>query len=308
MFFKYHKRSQKSNEMNRISLNIFLLFCLLFNFQTYGQKKNEKVLVYGIIRNYTDIIEVVDNDYTESFSIGNAERSFVPDSSGNFSIEFVIKEPKYFRIARNLVYLSPGDKLYADIDYNNARNSTFKGSHYQENEYLKFIPYPKAGSFVEAGRSVKSTLDQTFLVLLDSAKQSRKRLSGFNNLSTDFKFFEQNRINADLLNSFYSLRQYYPRVNKIEGDSLTAFYTSFSTIVDDYAKKYVPLKIDSRLMKLEAYRDVALRIIKLKSSESSSDVAIINDWFFAKQMMHEMKTDGNGFDVKNIDRVKTIKY
>jgi len=295
--------------MRLLSLYVLLFGCLVFNLQSYGQKKNSKVLVYGTIRNYRNIIKIVDKDYTEPFQIANAERSFVPDSQGGFSIEFTLHEPKYFRLARNSIYLCPGDKLQVDIDYADARNSTFRGSHKQENEYLKFIPYPKAGSFLEGGQNVKSTIEQTFYALLDSTKQKRRRLSAYKNLSSEFKFLEQNRINADLLNSFYALRGYFPLVHKLKGDSLMAFNSNFSNIVGSYAKKYVPITLDARLMKLEVYRDVALRILKLKDADSVGiDVVKINDWFFAIQILHEMQTDSSSFEVRKIDRIKTPEY
>jgi hypothetical protein len=276
--------------MKLLSLYVLLFGCLAFSLQSYGQKKDSKVLVYGTIRNYRNIIEIVDKDYTEPFRITNAESFFVPDSQGRFSIEFTLNEPKYFRIARNSIYLCPGDKLQADIDYADAQNSTFKGNHNRENEYLKFIPYPKAGSFLEGGQNVKPTIEQTFHAVLDSAKQRRKRLAAYKNLSKEFRFLEQNRINADLLNSFYTLRGYFPRVHKLTGDSLIAFNNKFSNVVDSYAKKYVPIILDARLMKLEVYRDVAPRILQLKDSVSGGkDIAKINDWFFAKQISMRCK-------------------
>lgn len=295
--------------MKLVSLYVLLFACSIFNFQTYGQKKDGKVLVYGIIRNYRNVIEIVDKDYSEPFQITNAERSFVPDSHGRFSIEFILNEPKYFRIARNSIYLWPGDKLQADIDYAHPWNSTFRGSHNLENEYLKSIPSPKAGSFLWGGQNVKTTIEQTFYVMLDSAKQRRKNLSTFKNLSSEFRFLEQNRINADLLNSFYALRGYFPYVHKLKGDSLIAFDNNFSNIVDSYAKKYVPVTLDARLMKLEVYRDVAPRILKLKDSVGK-DAAKINDWFFAKEIVHEMRTDTSGFDIQKqkIGRIKTPEY
>lgn len=295
--------------MKLLSLYVLLIGCLIFNSQSYGQKKNSKVLVYGTIRNYRNVIEIVDKDYTEPFRIANAKSSFVPDSQGRFSIEFTLHEPKYFRIARNSIYLCPGDKLHADIDYADAQNSTFRGSHNQENEYLKFIPYPKAGSFLEGGQKVKSTIEQTFHTLLDAAKQNRKRLSDYKNLSSEFRFLEQNRINADLLNSFYALRWYFPNLHKLKGDSLIAFNSNFSNIADSFAKKYVPITLDARLMKLEVYRDVVSRILKLKDSGSVGKNEVkINDWFFAKQIIHEMQTDSSSFDVQKIGRIKTSEY
>jgi thiol-disulfide isomerase/thioredoxin len=294
-------------------MKIILLYSLIFccinlYFPAYGQNDTNKVLVYGTIKNFSNVIEVMDNDYSQPFQITNSERSFVPDNYGRFSIEFNLNECKYFRIARNSVYLCPGDKMEVDIDYDDARNSKFRGSRSQENEYLKLIPYPKAGSFLEGGQNVKTTIEQTIDVVLDLAKQSRKRLANFEDLSSEFRAQEQRRIDADLLNSLYGLRWYYPNVHNLKGDSLTSFHNNFYNIIDSFAKKYVPITLDARLMKLEVYRDVAFRILKLKEDTTSRDAAVINDWFYAKRILHEMQTDTIGFDVQKIASIKTPEF
>jgi thiol-disulfide isomerase/thioredoxin len=294
--------------MKLSTLYVAILNCLIFYIPAYAQNENGKVKVYGTIRNYSNVIEVMDNDYSQPLQITNSERSFVPDKYGRFSIEFDLKECKYFIIARNSIYLCPGDQLEVDIDYDDARNSTFKGSHNQENEYLKFIPYPKAGSFLEGGQNVKSTIDQTINTVLDIAKQRRNNLSNFKNLSSEFRFMEQNRIDADLLNSFYGIRWYFPYVHKLKGDSLTSFHNSFYNVIDNLAKKFVPFKLDAHLMKLEVYRDVAFRILKLKEDSTGRDASIINDWFYAKRILHEMQTDTIGFDAQKIASIQTPEY
>jgi thiol-disulfide isomerase/thioredoxin len=294
--------------MKPSTLYVAVFSCLIFYIPAYAQNEDGKVIVYGTIRNYRNVIEVMDNDYSQPLQITNSERSFVPDKDGSFSIEFTLEECKYFRIARNSIYLCPGDKLEVDIDYDDARNSTFRGSHNQENEYLKSIPYPKAGSFLEGGQNVKTTIQLTKDALLDIVKQRRKNLANYKNITSEFRFLEQNRIEADLLNSFYGLRWYYPYVHKLKGDSLTSFHNNFYNIIDSFAKKYVPITLDARLMKLEVYRDVAYRILKLKEDSTTRDAAIINDWFYAKKILHEMQTDTIGFDVQKIASIKTPEY
>lgn len=295
--------------MKQLFLYGLIIGCSVFNFPAYGQHENAKVTVYGTIKNYNNVIEVMDNDYSQPFQITNPERSFVPDKQRQFSIEFILNECKYFSIARNTIYLCPGDKLEVNIDYDDARNSSFKGSRKQENEYLKFIPYPKAGSFLEGGQNVKTTIEQSINTVLDIATQRRNNLANFKNISSEFQFLEQNRINADLLNSFYALRGYYPRVHKLHGDELTAFHKNFFNIMDSFALKYVPINLDAQLMKLEVYRDVVHRILQLNNSDSNGkNSAIIYDWLYAKQVLHEIQTDTIGFDVQKIASIKTPQY
>ncbi|MFL5809731.1 MAG: TlpA family protein disulfide reductase, partial [Flavisolibacter sp.] len=207
----------------------------------------------------------------------------------------------------NSMYLFPGDKVEANIDYENAQNSSFRGSHYHENEYLKSIPYPKAGSFLEGRQNIKPGIEETFLSIIDIAKQRRKKLSNIKGLSSSFRLLEQHRINADLLNSFYAVSSYFPLVHKLAGDSLAAFNKKFGDLVDSYARKFVPLTVNAYLMKLEVYRDVAGRILRL-TDNASEDAAAINDWWLAKEIVHEMRTDSSSFDEQKINQIKTAAF
>jgi hypothetical protein len=101
-----------------IGCNYFILF---------AQKQNKLVRLKGIAVNFNNQIQIVDFSETANFSLPNLDRTFVTDSAGYFSISFKIDKPNYFRMGRNVLFLSPGDSLDVYIDYNYAKKAIFKG-------------------------------------------------------------------------------------------------------------------------------------------------------------------------------------
>lgn len=296
--------------MRQILLYTLVFFYSIVASPLYGQKQNDQVLIYGFIKNFSNIIEIVDKSEIEPLQLTNSDRSFVPESGGRFSIQFTLDRPKYFRIARNNLYLSPGDSLEVVIDYNYATKSSFKGRHSAENEYLKFIPYPKAGSFLEAGTKVKATIGLTVKEVLELAHKRIETLNLYKNFSAGFKFFEENRITADILNSLYSLYRYYPLAHKLKGDSLAAFEKNFLYTIEPFVRKYKSITMDARLLSLEVYRDLLPALLNL--ADTTKNMSQVNDWLLAKKMVHEMQTDNETIDTsafkREFNQIKTPEY
>ena len=94
---------------------------------------------------------------------------FITDSAGNFSVNFKLQEANYFQIGRNALYLSPRDRLKVMIDYNWPEKSTSSGSASNANYYLRSIPFPKAGSYLNGGIDLKGTLHENIDVILSRA-------------------------------------------------------------------------------------------------------------------------------------------
>jgi hypothetical protein len=72
------------------------------------------------------------------------------DKNGCFDTTFVLKQPTYYNISRNTLYLSPGDDLTVRITTNN-REATFTGRGAEANEYMKDRLFPKSGSCCQCG-------------------------------------------------------------------------------------------------------------------------------------------------------------
>lgn len=117
--------------------NIIILFSLfLFIKFTYAQAV-KTIKISGKAINFNNSVEVEDMTEFKDISLSSSERIFVPDSNQNFSIQFKIGIPGYYRIGRNIIYISPGDDIKASIDWKNPTKAIFSGSRQIENTYLK---------------------------------------------------------------------------------------------------------------------------------------------------------------------------
>lgn len=276
-----------------------------------GQKINNNVILHGTIINYRNIVEVRDIGETEPLQIGDNSRTFLPDSSGKFLIEFKLDRPTYFSIARNIVYLSPGDNLEVMLDYENAENAMFKGKSCHENTYLKSTLYPLAGSFLVGGANIMPTIDQTIMKIKDLAIQKRILLHNNKKLSPQFKFLEDKRIDIDILNSIYKISSYYPYVHKLEGARLADFVNKFIPSMESIARECVSLRLNPKLLDLEVYRNILPWIQKVYRYHSN-DTLQINDWLLAKKIIGEIQTTSNPDEViafeSKIGDIKTERY
>ena len=63
------------------------------------------------------------------------------DASGYFDTTFVLEQPMYFNISRNILYLSPGDDLEVYLTPD-TRQATFKGKGSEAQLFLKDRLYP----------------------------------------------------------------------------------------------------------------------------------------------------------------------
>ena len=75
-------------------------------------------------------------------------------------MELPARFPAYFRIGRNTLYLTPGDELKVYLGTSQPQ-STFEGKGMEANTYLKGRLFPKAGSFLSAGRNLRPTFEAT---------------------------------------------------------------------------------------------------------------------------------------------------
>src|ERR1700733_11508441 len=137
--------------------SVFLIACIN---SVFAQPKGW-VTLSGTTRNFNNQVQVEDISEMQDLLLPDPQRFFVPDSSGHFSIKFLLNSPNYFRVGRNILYLSPGDELAVFIDYKDPTLATFTGTHSKENEYLRETPFPKGGSFLEAGSRIKATVALT---------------------------------------------------------------------------------------------------------------------------------------------------
>ena len=140
-------------------------------------------------------------DGAESMIGDSRDIMLMTDQEGRFDTILTIKEPTYFDISRNTLYLTPGDDLTVKITQNNEE-AEFTGKGAEVNNYMKYRLFPKGGSYLNGGQNVRKTVAET-KVLIDSLSGVRRaELNALKEASADFKKLESARIDADVVNSF----------------------------------------------------------------------------------------------------------
>lgn len=129
------------------------------------------------------------------------------DASGHFDTTFVLKEPTYYTISRNTLYLTPGDDMTIKVTQTNTE-AEFSGIGAEANNYMKFRLFPKGGSYLEAGGNLRGDFVST-KALVDSLAAIRMHtLDTLSNVSDAFKKLETARIKADIINSYICYASY----------------------------------------------------------------------------------------------------
>ena len=176
------------------------------------------------------------------------------DAEGRFDTVISISRPEYFSIRRNTLYLTPGDKL--DIFINDVNlDARFSGKGSEANEYMKYRLFPKAGSFLEAGSNIRPSFAQTRLVVDSLAALRLAELNSLKNVSDEFRDLETARINADVVNSYFSYLNYSKHYTAIRRQSYEEFQRQAAPVIDSIAAKATPI-IES--FNEDKYLDIAV--------------------------------------------------
>ena len=184
-----------------------LIVCLcMWGLLVYGEKNNT-VHLYGSLKEFkaAEVNMAPDGAAGEISDAGVIKISV--DADGNFDLVLPLSKPAYFRIGRNTLYLTPGDELKVYLGTSQPQ-STFEGKGMEANTYLKGRLFPKAGSFLSAGRNLKPTFEATKKTVDSLAALRMKELEELKNVSKEFKLLEKERIKADVANSYMSFAGY----------------------------------------------------------------------------------------------------
>ncbi|MFN3299046.1 MAG: hypothetical protein ACK41Z_02525, partial [Sediminibacterium sp.] len=220
--------------------------------------------------------------------------------------------PAYYRIGRNILYISPGDDINATIDRINPTKSIFSGSRQIENTYLKLTPYPKQGSFLDGETGIQSSIAKTIDYILTKSKERIQQLDSIQRMvSPEFYRLESVRIKADIINSFMSLPIYYSWVHKNSTDSALMIQQQRDSLTKPIIAKLSKGLVDPLHLKLVVYRDVLNTILQNQPSTFSIPQKI-NDWFKASSIKQKAITLDNKNDLialhKGIDSIDTGVY
>lgn len=297
---------------NESMKNSYIFFFLIVSLLSVNAQEFKTVKISGKAINFNNSVEVEDMTEFKDISLSSNERIFVPDSNKNFSIQFKIETPGYYRIGRNILYLSPGDDFNATIDLLNPTKAIFSGSHQIENSYLKHTPYPKQGSFLDGETGIQTSIAKTIDYILTKSKERSKQLDSIKRMiSPEFYRLESARIKADIINSFMTLPIYYSWVHKTSTDSALMIQQQRDSLTRPIIAKLSKGLVDPINLKLVVYRDVLNTILQNQPSTFSIPQKI-NDWFKASAIKQKAITLDNKNDLialyVGIDSIKTGVY
>lgn len=178
------------------------------------------------------------------------------DSAGYFDTVFVLKEPAFFNISRNTLYLTPGDDMTIKITQSN-KEAEFTGIGAEANNYMKFRLFPKGGSFLESGDNIREDFASTKAVIDSLAAVRMNELNALKNVSDEFKKLEMARIKADVINSYTSYATYSRMFAEVKTEEeMQAKWNEFSkSLTQDVVPLYKEI-MDEDLLNVAVVRDV----------------------------------------------------
>jgi thiol-disulfide isomerase/thioredoxin len=274
------------------------------------QKK--KARIKGKLIGFQSLEKVEDFSEFQYLKPTSPDRMIHADTAGLFSVTFEIDEPNYFRIGRNVLYISPGDDLDATLELANGANGIFKGIGAEANNYLRETPFPKGGSYLNAGRAITTNIYETLKNINEEMDRRINDLQQLTNVSEEFKRLEHMRIKADVFNTLDKLQGYsYLLDKKMSKDSLQDYRNVFLQIYNLLIPTLKQDFIDASLLKLTVYRDIAYALIK-DLPESNVEASKIREWqktsMISSKLERGVTNDQLEEIKKSIDSLTLIPY
>jgi len=286
-----------------------LTFCLFLLPVGIAAQSSKTVTIHGTVKNFSSQVMIEDLSDMQYLLPPNPERIFVAGTDGAFKISFKVSSPNYYRLGRNILYLSPGDNLTVAIDNNAPAKGEFSGKGSQANLFLRDTPFPKAGSYMEAGKNAKLTAKETVDFILAKAASRKKELEAVKGVSIEFKRLENARIKADTINSLLGGRISFYRP-KISADALKIYDADYKTLSDSAISDLNKDFVDFSLMKLVVYRDIADDLLPGKTQQG--DALKIKEWFKSSSLVDAMSKVSNKTELQKYDTdiaaIRTIQY
>ena len=260
---------------------VSLIFFLITAVHSLGQSKNEISVakLKGRLLNFAEKVELQDFSAIERIIPSSRNNIIHLASDSSFSISIALSKPGYYRLGRNILYLSPGDDLEVVIDHADSKKASIKGKGASANLFLRSNLFPKGGSFLEAGRLILSSPSKTLDSINALVSKKRNEISNLKGVSREFIRLENARLKADMLNTFKSFYSYasYALRNRTEpekADYLNQFKLLTSSITDSLLKGFV----DPTLLQLEVYRDI-YGLLNLENPTLNPKTALLmKDW------------------------------
>lgn len=238
--------------------------------------------------------------------------SIITDEEGKFDTVVHISEPGFYRVNRNTLYLSPGDDLTMKITSMNEE-AEFQGKGAEANNYMKHRLFPKAGSYLEAGRNIRGSFEETKQLIDSMADLRRKELAALTNVSDEFKDMEEARIDADVINSYISYSSYANITKDAKNrEEAKKIYDEFMNSLTPYIVPAVKKLNNDSYMDVAVARDVVGKVLyytDFKWTEGINFSSKINELFNSVKMSGLLFSKATPEIVDSVKTyVSTLKY
>lgn len=178
------------------------------------------------------------------------------DAAGNFDTTFVLKEPAYYTISRNTLYLTPGDDMVFKVTQTNTE-AEFSGKGAEANNYMKFRLFPKGGSYLEAGSNLRGDFMSTKALVDSMAAVRMNTLDTLSNVSDEFKMLETARIKADVINSYICYASYSGMFADLKTEEeMQTKWNEFNVSLTQYVTPVYKDIINEDMLNVAVVRDV----------------------------------------------------
>lgn len=178
------------------------------------------------------------------------------DSIGNFDTTLVLKEPTYYTISRNTLYLTPGDDMTIKVTQTNTA-AEFSGKGAEANNYMKFRLFPKGGSYLEAGSNLREDFASTKELIDSLAAVRMNTLDTLSNVSDEFKKLETARIKADVINSYICYASYSRMFAGIKTEEeMRTKWNEFNVSLTQYVAPMYKDIMEEDMLNVAVVRDV----------------------------------------------------
>ncbi len=295
-------------------MKIFTAISALFFLFIAGhtQPRQPSATLKGKLSHFGAVATLEDFSEIQHMVPKSYNKVIVPEVDSTFAITIPLKEPGYFRLGRNKLYLSPGDDMQVLIDHADASKSTFIGQGSIANNYLRNVPFPKGGSFLEAGKNLQDTPEETLLFLLKIFQQKENELAALKNIGSEFRKLEKARNKADLVNSMLSVKSYAAyKLKKEPKEKITAYTETFDRISKPVKDSLLNNFANPSYLQIEVYRDI-IDELDLSNLTPSFKQAFA-DWNNAYTLAYKkIKPESNKAMVpgykKDIQAIRSKKY
>jgi len=288
-----------------------VMFCFITQ-TDYAQQKAGHAELKGRLINFSATVILEDFSDVQNMVPSSTNQRFTLGKDSTINIIVPLKTPCYFRLGRNKLYLNPGDNIDFTIDFMEPGSAVFKGKGSVANNYLRNVPFPKSGSFIEAGKYIKSSPSEMLEFILNKAKEKDKILASLKGVSVQFIQLEKARNRADIIKTISAVQAYAGYHFRTEPTTfLDSYLSEFKKISGPVKDSLLKNFVNPDYLQVEVYRDIYDNLDL--SSATTAQLQVINDWLKAENLARrKIKPLGDKTKIPELkisaDSINTKKY